>query len=605
MNGASLYHRSLDSFCYSPDGESMVVRLQAAADDVASVDLWVGDPYEWSHKPGIDSPQGTWHCHRVPAQKIGSDGLRDFWEARWKTPYRRARYFFRITGLDGSRLDYGEKGLVPCNPDSADSRPDFWNTFLFPYIHETDIFRVPEWVARTVWYEIFPDRFCNGDSSNDPADVQPWGRLPKSNSEFYGGDLKGIIQKLDHIESLGCNGIYLTPIFASPTAHKYDTADYLRIDPSFGTEGDLRELVQACKARGIRIILDAVFNHAGREFGPWEDVIEKGPDSRYRDWFHIRDFPLFPLGKDTGDSRDTNFETFGFTTRMPKLNTSNPDMREYLLEVAVRYVRDFGIDGWRLDVANEVDHAFWREFRRRVKAVNPDAYIVGEVWLDAMPWLRGDQYDGVMNYPFELAISDFLCPSPNALIGRDFLHRIDAISFSYPDTVMKSMFNLVDSHDTDRIITRFGGRDPAKCALVLLFALPGSPCIYYGTEYALEGGRDPDCRRCMVWDPDPAEREFADFVTALVRVRRTYWKTFAEGTRRGISLADFPGFVAFILEGEGRRIALMVNRDPAPIPAQSWKTALEVKDSVKVQNLLSGKRFDDALGGRDSAVFML
>ncbi len=601
MNAAAIYHRSTDAFCYSPDSRSLVIRLQTASNDIESVEVWIGDPYEW--RLNQESKQAVWQCARIKANRIGSNGLSDFWEIRWMPPYKRARYAFRLYGRDGTVCDLGEKGLMLIDPADRDKSVDYWNSFLFPYIHQTDTFRAPAWVAATVWYQIFPERFRNGNPNNDPPGTKSWSRGPVQNREFYGGDIEGIIQGLDHIEALGCNGIYLTPIFASPSAHKYDTTDYFHIDPSFGTEEDLKRLVDACKARGIRIILDAVFNHAGKEFGPWKDLVERGPDSIYRDWFRIRDFPLFPSGQDSGDSRHTNFETFGFTTRMPKLNTNNPETREYLLEVAVKYVRDFGIDGWRLDVANEVDHEFWREFRKRIKAVNPDAYIVGEIWHDAMPWLRGDQMDAVMNYPFGSAISDFVLGNSWAPTGKDFIHRFNTIFFSYPDTVLQSTFNLLDSHDTDRIATRFQNRELAKIALCMLFALPGSPCLYYGTEYALEGSRDPDCRRCMIWDPQPDEKEFKRFVAALVHLRRRWWKTFASGTREFSFNDSFPGFLALSIHDDAMRLALLMNRDTSAVPEEAWRDALDLHSSTPVEVLAATQAFTGVLESR-SAVYL-
>lgn len=605
MNGAAVYHRATDSFCYSPDGTSLVIRLQSAVDDIASVQLWAGDPHDWGRRPEADGAEWHWRCASQELQKIGSDGLRDFWEIHWTPPYKRARYFFRITFKDGSCYDYGEKGLLPTSPETgAIPAGDYYNAFVFPYINEIDVFKAPDWVAETVWYQIFPERFRNGDPANDPAGTKSWKRGPVTNHEFYGGDLKGIIDGLDHIAGLGCTGIYLTPIFASPSVHKYDTEDYFRIDPAFGDEDDLKALVQACHWRGIRLMLDAVFNHCGKTFGPWLDVVEKGEASRYKDWFHINTFPLFPKGKDTGDSRDANFETFAFTTRMPKLNTANAEVREYLLRVAERYIKECDIDGWRLDVSNEIDHVFWREFRQRVKTLKPDAYIVGEIWHDAMPWLRGDQYDAVMNYPFGTAITDFLLVKAWSKTAQDFINRISGISFMYPHRVIRSAFNLLDSHDTDRIVHRLGGRDMAKLALTMLFTLPGSPCIYYGTEYALEGGGDPDNRRCMIWDPTEDERSFARFVQSLVALRRKHWKLFADGSRQYHIDPANPGFLGITLQHGTDRLAVLLNRDDKPVAAQTWKPLVGIPVDRPIQNLLSESPLgpENELPGRGAAV---
>ncbi|WP_304226631.1 glycoside hydrolase family 13 protein [Gracilinema caldarium] len=608
MGGAAVYHRATDSFCYSPDGTSLVIRLQCAADDISSIQLWAGDPHDWGRRPEADG--GTWHwrCAPTPVEKIGTDGIRDFWEVRWTPPYKRARYFFRITFADGSMYDYGEKGLIKSGAEPEGSPAgDYWNAFVFPYINDVDVYRAPEWVAGTIWYQIFPERFRNGNTANDPAGTKPWQRGHVSNHEFYGGDLRGIIEGLDHIASLGCTGIYLTPIFTSPSVHKYDTEDYLKIDPAFGTEEDLKELVKECHKRGIRLMLDAVFNHCGKTFGPWKDVVEKGEQSRYKDWFHINAFPLFPKGKDTGDSRDANFETFAFTTRMPKFNTTNPEVKEYLLSVAEYYIKECDIDGWRLDVSNEIDHAFWREFRQRVKAAKPDAYIVGEIWHDALPWLRGEQYDAVMNYPFGTAITDYLLTKPWSPTAADLVHRINSISFMYPHTVLRSAFNLLDSHDTDRLVTRMGSREKAKLALTLLFALPGSPCIYYGTEYALEGGHDPDCRRCMIWDPKPDEHAFFRFVASLVKLRREYWQVFGEGKRTYRTDPAHPGLLVINLELEKTYLHVLINRDEKPVQAETWKALAGHGATTRVRSLLdqAGLGPGDELSGTGSVVLLV
>ena len=572
MIPAAVFHRATDSWCYPLDERRLHIRLATALGDVEEVLLRSGDPHEWQ-RPALEGGAWTWKSSLLPLRESGTDGQRSFWEIILEPPYRRLRYSFLLRS--GSQwFEYGEEGLFPAESEpGSKGEPAFpgiehKNSFVFPYINEIDLYRAPTWVRDTVWYQIFPDRFRIGNP-NKLRGTKAWGPGPVSNRDFYGGDLRGIAEKLDHLVELGVNGIYLTPIFASPSVHKYDTTDYLRIDSAFGDDEDLRLLVEGCHARGIRLILDAVFNHSGSSFGPWKDVVEKGSSSPYADWFHVRSWPLFPKGRDTGDSRDSGFETFSFTTRMPKLNTANPELRDYLLGVAERYIRDFDIDGWRLDVANEVDHDFWRTFRARVKALKPEAYIVGEIWHDSMPWLRGDQYDAVMNYPYGNAISDFLLAKRGAPDAQGLQRRLARIDFSYPLPVIRHNFNLLDSHDTDRLVNRMGGDLAlARLGWLLLFLLPGSPCIYYGTEYGLEGGGDPDNRRCMPWDEALQDQGQFAFMKALIALRRSRSELFAVGRREFRFLEARPGFL-FLGIGEGsERLVALVNRDESELPAE-------------------------------------
>jgi glycosidase len=610
MNEAAIFHRATEAWCYPLDENTLHLRLQAAAGDVKEIFLLIGDPFYWDRGP--EPGQGAhaaraWMRGVLPMRKAGSDGVRDFWEARYSPPYRRSRYLFRIHATDGSLWDYGEQGLFPL-PSQAGAEgswrgeSEHWNAFHFPYINPEDVYAAPSWVSGTVWYQIFPDRFRNGHPGQDRPGVLPWAEGPVTNRQSYGGDLAGVAEKLDYLAELGVNGLYLTPIFASPSVHKYDTEDYLRIDPSFGTEENLRRLVDGCHERGMKIVLDAVFNHSGRLFGPWLDVLEKGRASRYASWFSIRSWPLFPSGRDTGDSRESGFATFAFTTGMPRLDTSNPELREYLLGVAERYVRDFGIDGWRLDVAGEVGHEFWRAFRARMKALSPELYLVGEIWHDSMPWLRGDQFDAVMNYPAASAIIDFLVGRHALETARCLEARLAALDFSYPEPVKRSAFNLLDSHDTERVLHRLGeDLGLARLAWLLLFLLPGSPCIYYGSEIGLSGGGDPDNRRCMIWDEARRDRIQYGFMRALVQARRRRWQEISEGARRFLYLEEEPRFLALEISSDGGRLLALVNATEAQIGSARIERLVRESGSGPWAVLLSDPR-EEGSGGHSCAL---
>ncbi len=368
----------------------------------------------------------------------------------------------------------------------------------------------PEWTRDAIFYQIFPDRFARGRDVPKPSNLEHWGAPPTFHG-YQGGDLIGVVEHLDYLLDLGVNAIYFTPVFQSASNHRYHTHDYEKVDPMLGGDAALRRLLDAAHDRGMRVVLDGVFNHASRGFFQFHDILENGPDSPYLDWFTVRSFPLNAYRQDV----EPNYEAWWNLPALPKFNIRNPDVREYLLGVAVKWI-EFGIDGWRLDVANEIDDdEFWREFRRRVRAANPEAYIVGEVWSDSQRWLQGDMWDAVMNYHFtraclafftrgevELAelqrTSLFPIPMPGA---ETFAESIERLRGLYAPEVTAVMLNLLGSHDTARFVTLARG-DVSALKLATLFQMtyPGAPSIYYGDEIGMSGGHDPANRGAFPWN---------------------------------------------------------------------------------------------------------
>ncbi|WLD94859.1 alpha-glycosidase [Alkalihalobacillus sp. AL-G] len=499
MNIEAIYHRPKNNLAYSVNDHEVDIRLRTAKSDVENVSIIFGDPYIWIN--------GEWQNEQLPMQKEGSDQLFDYWIIRIRPEYRRLRYGFQIRSGD-QLLIYGEKGFQQEDPKDT----NFY--FCFPFLNSADVFDAPDWVKDTVWYQIFPERFANGDPSNDPKGTLKWASEEPTPENFFGGDFQGVIDHIDHLVDLGITGIYFTPIFKAHSNHKYDTIDYLEIDPQFGDKESFKKLVEVCHQNGIKVMLDAVFNHSGYLFRPFQDVIEKQVRSRYKDWFHIREFPI-------QTEPAPNYDTFAFTPFMPKLNTENTEVRDYLLEVARYWIEEFDIDGWRLDVANEVDHQFWRDFRTVVKKAKPDAYILGEIWHDSMPWLQGDQFDAVMNYPFTDASLDFF--ARDEIQANTFVERLTNVLVSYPKNVNDVSFNLLGSHDTPRILT-VCENSKERVRLLFLFQLSfvGTPCIYYGDEIAMEGGQDPGCRKCMIWDRGERDEDLRLFVSKLILLRKQH-----------------------------------------------------------------------------------
>ena len=369
----------------------------------------------------------------------------------------------------------------------------------------------PDWVKHAVFYQIFPDRFSRSGRipAHNGLKMKPWGAPPEEQG-FQGGDLYGIAENLDHLQSLGVTALYLNPIFSSAANHRYHTFDYEQVDPLLGGNAALRQLLDAAHDRDMRVVLDGVFNHASRGFWPFHHVLENGGDSPYIDWFRVHDWPLRPYSPNADTPH--NYDAWANLPALPELNTDNDEVRAYIMRIARMWV-DFGIDGWRLDVPNEInDPDFWREFRDVVKDANPEAYIVGEIWHEAHDWLQGDQFDAVMNYPFLWptlsffggdSLRDYHKPhlTFEPMGASDFSTEIERVFDLYDWEITLAQLNLLDSHDMGRALWILG-EDRAALKLSVLFQMtaPGAPCIYYGDEIGMSAGDDPYCREAFPWD---------------------------------------------------------------------------------------------------------
>ncbi len=444
---------------------------------------------------------------------------------------------------------------------------------------------IPTWVHDAIFYQIFPDRFANGDPSNDPPNVQPWG-APPTRRRYQGGDLKGITQKLDYLLDLGINAIYLNPIFLSPANHRYHTTDYFRVDPWLGDLDDFHTLVDTAHRGGIRIILDGVFNHCSRGFYAFNDILENQADSPYVDWFHVHRFPL--RAYEPGKAH--NYEAWWGYKDLPKLNTATPAVRRYLLDVA-RYWIEQGADGWRLDVPNEIDDdSFWAEFRQVVCSANPEAYLVGEIWQALPRWVDENHFDGLMNYPLRTAILDYLT---GKITTAQFAGQVEPLLSLYPREYVYAMYNLLGSHDTERVITYYGGDvRKVRLAYLFMFAYPGVPSIYYGDEIGLEGGKDPDCRRAFPWDEAQWDAGLRDWVKALIRLRKDS-PALKEGDYIPLFASDTPRVYAFARTLEDERVLVAMN---------AGEEAVKLRLPVKELGLADGAALRSLTGSRQEVV---
>ncbi|MCH1626144.1 alpha-glycosidase [Fredinandcohnia quinoae] len=552
-------HRPKNNFAYTYSEDKMHIRLRTKKKDIKSVNLIFGDPYDFVN--------GKWMYLKSEMKMSGFDELFDYWFIEVTPEFKRLRYGFEISdGLETTY--YTEKGFYP-EPIS-----EIGYYFCFPFLNKIDIFVAPEWVKDTVWYQIFPERFANGNEDINPPNTLAWGSTNPTPENFFGGDFEGVINHIDHLVELGITGIYFTPIFKAYSNHKYDTIDYMEIDPQFGDKETFKRLVETCHQHGIKVMLDAVFNHSGYYFPQFQDVLENGENSVYKDWFHLREFPIQIEPK-------PNYDTFAFTPLMPKLNTENQEVKDYLLEVGRYWVREFNIDGWRLDVANEVDHQFWREFRQEVKAINPDVYILGEIWHDSMPWLQGDQFDAVMNYPFTTGAVKYF--AEDTIQATEFTNMISKVQHMYPNNVNEVAFNLLDSHDTPRILTVCGGnKEKLKLLYVFQMSFTGSPCIYYGDEVGMTGDHDPGCRKCMVWDKNEQDHELFNHLKKLIRLRKEH-QAFKENDIRFIEANDETNHIIYSKAAGNEEFIFILNNSA---------------DKLEVSVPVNGKDYTDIWTGK-------
>lgn len=441
--------------------------------------------------------------------------------------------------------------------------------------------KTPEWVKDAVFYQIFPDRFAHRKSAFGlngyparPTNLQPWGANPTRHG-FMGGDLLGIIDHLDYLADLGINALYLNPIFASASNHRYHAHDYYQVDPILGGNRAFFEFLQAAHDHHFRVVLDGVFNHASRGFFQFHHLLECGAESPYVDWFRVHQWPLNAYDL---NAKKPNYDGWWGNAALPEFNTDTPAVREFLWNVATYWIEQ-GVDGWRLDVPNEIDDdVFWQEFRRRVKAINPEAYIVGELWHDAERWLQGDQFDAQMDYNFTRAAFGFFVgenmnqeDTPGmgygmmpALTGQAFgaeLSRL--INELYAPEIVHAQMTMLGSHDTPRLLT-IANHDKTAVRLMFLcqMTLPGAPNVYYGDEIGMVGRGDPDCRRAFPWhDRGTWDHELRADVQAFIRLRH---KTPA--LRRGIFELLFADETVIVYQRrfEGQTAVIAFNAGTAP-----------------------------------------
>lgn len=542
----AVLHIPLSQYAFAESEYSLIIRIRVKKGNLTECCLYYADRV--CKKTPIDFQKISMHV-------CAKDEYFEYYEARVEASYNRICYYFKL--VKGSEWIYyyadrftDSLADIEIDGEIVDGRSEYYQ---YPFILREEIPDVPEWFKEAAVYNIFPDSFASGKRmlQKEKNEIQlEDGQVCKTR---LGGTIRGITENLDYIQSMGFDCIYLNPVFAGGEYHKYDVMDYYHIDPCMGTEDDFRNLVTKLHERGMKIIIDGVFNHCSWKFFAFEDVVLKGEASRYCKWFYDLRFPVI---RPEQEEEIPGYTCFAYERKMPKLNTSEPEVQMYFADVGAYWIKEFHVDGWRLDVANEIDRNFWRKFRAAVKKENPEAVLIGEVWENAESWLKGDTFDSVMNYDFRRICREFLASDTPCAVKTAY--QFEKMRLRYPTNIVNGQLNLLDSHDVPRFLSVCREREERwKLACILLLFMPGVPSLFYGDEQGITGIKEADYRRAMVWN---GQDKYCRLIQTFIGIRRQYIDAKADYQPMWQVIEE--GVFAFSRKGKRGKLAVIINAGP-------------------------------------------
>lgn len=543
MNKSAILHIPQSQYAYPNSENSMTIRLRAAADSLTACILYIGDR-ACSKSPVQFSP--------LPMKVVARDELFEYYEAVFEVDFNRICYYFRLESSDEWTYYYADRFLeelpdIILEGSLIEGRSEYYQ---YPYILRNEIPDVPEWFKNAIVYNIFPDSFATGKEILTVQEKHIQLDNGISSKSLLGGTIRGIIENMGYIKELGFNCIYLNPIFTAGEYHKYDLLDYYHIDPCLGSDEDFKELVEAVHNNGMHIIIDGVFNHCSWYFFAFEDVVKNGEKSKYKDWFYNLSYPVIR----PEDSGVPGYACFAYEKKMPKLNTLNKEVQEYFAGVCRYWIREYKVDGWRLDVANEISRDFWRAFRKAAKEENPQAVLIGEVWENAESWLKGDAFDSTMNYDFRKYCREYF--AFGKMDASSFAGAVSTMMFRYPANISRGQLNLLDTHDVPRFLSLCRGDIRRwKLAFIFLMLFPGVPSLFYGDEKKIEGITEREYRSAMPWQS--SDRDFEEFVKRVLSIRKEYICTVSG--YEVLQADKGSGLYSFIRGGDKGRILVCLN----------------------------------------------
>ena len=490
-----IFHRPMSEYAHGISEARVVIRLRAAKDDLKSVTLYYGDR-ACRQNPVLFTP--------LKMNIVFSGLLFDWWEIEFEPLYKRICYYFELESEWERVFYYGELFANEVSPERSE-------VFQLPFVHRADIAIIPDWIYDAVIYNIFPDSFATGKQYISlEATEKTWnGEVVRGK---LGGTIRGITENVDYLRELGINCIYINPLFVAGEYHKYDLLDYYNVDPCLGTNEEFAEMVDTLHDNDIRVVIDGVFNHCGWRFFAFNDVVKKGKDSPYADWFYGLEHPIV---RPENQEDIPTYECFAYERRMPKLNTANLEVEKYFCDVGKHWIKKYKIDGWRLDVANETNDGFWRAFKRGIEEENPEALLIGEIWENAGHWLDGSMFHAGMNYDFRRHCRDFF--GRGTIDATAFADRVINMLMRYRKSITYAQLNLLDSHDVSRFLT-LCNEDKRRLKLAVIFQMcfVGIPSVFYGDEQGLFGLTEEEYRQPMIWNGD---RDLYEFYQKAIKMR--------------------------------------------------------------------------------------
>ena len=563
IDKSAILHIPLSQYAYATTENSLAIRIRSKKNDLSKCILHIADRV----------CKVTPICfEEIVMRKFAKDDLFDYYEAIITVPYNRICYYFELQKGDEWTYYYADRFTTNL-PDRyigdkvIDGRSEYYQ---YPFILRTEIPDVPDWFKNACVYNIFPDSFANGRRSIVKRKKIEMLENGVAVQNRLGRTINGIRENLDYIKDLGFDCIYLNPIFTAGEYHKYDVIDYYHIDPCLGTEDDFIKLVEAVHNKGMHIIIDGVFNHCSWKFFAFDDIVKNGESSRYKDWFYDL---IFPVVRPEDPQEIPGYTCFAYERKMPKLNTANREVQIYFSDVGSYWIKKYHVDGWRLDVANEISREFWQTFRKAVKSEDSEAILIGEVWENAQAWIP-ELFDSTMNYEFRRICVDYLSSEkPDA---EKAAFEFEKMRIRYPENIVKGQLNLLDSHDVPRFLSMCNGDiELLKLGCILLILMPGVPSLFYGDEYGVEGVSENEYRREMPWNEKIV---VSDFISQLIDIRKkmidkdsTYYPVWDRIKN---------GMFTFARENTNSRIEIMIN---------AGKEQINIKNEDNVNILLKSE----------------